>query len=601
MTGIAKSGANVNSITWCSTTENSCEPTTIVDGTTASTIISTESDKNIVCAYATDSVNHSGNTICSDQYKLDKTGPIFNGLNNIYIGKNGTFDLDNGVSVTDELSGTDGSFAYPTQNIDTTQDNAYNYTYTATDYAGNTTSTNRRVSIDATPPQLSVVYRYDYEKGTDYRKSKTVRVQLTDTTGIDIGIKTTYKYKWSTTPVTSCDESGMHSTVFSGTYDDNNIYDDVDTFNYYNNSSGPGKLYACTLYSYSDHVGNVLEPTIASVDVYLDNTPPRIVSVETDGPNRTMWVTYADDHSGVWEYAATGFDGVSIGVPRATYTAKFVYGIYDSGEKQIFGKDTLGNILRSAETYYMDVKKPTIEVSVKNAKTYEQTKTATIKLKDNHELKSGSYTIYYDWKDTYNTPSCSSLSNSKYINVPAGQKEVSFDITLSNNNGDGELFACAHLEVKDTANNSIDNTVVSDDAYMDNEKPTITYKEQIGNSGSTRSVIFRLTDNIGLKSYAITDSINPPSDSSYDWKNTSSTSTDLTVSVAGGKHYIHVRDQAYNKQTLEFYVDTTLPTIEFSVTDATKYTNTKTGTITISDDAGLKSDRITFYYGYSNS
>ncbi len=97
----------------------------------------------------------------SKNVKIDKEGPIFTGITDINIKVNEKINLNDGVLVSDSISGLSGDYEIVNSNIDTSKVGEYTVTYKAVDKAGNETLINRNISI------TKVAFTVDFENDSE--------------------------------------------------------------------------------------------------------------------------------------------------------------------------------------------------------------------------------------------------------------------------------------------------------------------------------------------------------------------------------------------------------------------------------------------------
>ena len=140
--------------TYCVDKEE-CTPYITGKGNSNNILINTEGT-TYVCINGTNELETT-DTVCKS-YKLDKTNPI---VGKIVLsgtsGLNDWFVSDVSVSYTastDALSGIDTNVLSPSETVITTDTEGTTYTLTATDKAGNTSSTSYTVKVDKTGPNV---------------------------------------------------------------------------------------------------------------------------------------------------------------------------------------------------------------------------------------------------------------------------------------------------------------------------------------------------------------------------------------------------------------------------------------------------------------
>ena len=77
---------------------------------------------------------------------LDHYDPVFEGLTDMDVEKNGTPDYETGITVTDNIDGEIG-FTYDSSAVDVSKPGVYFVNYTAADEAGNETTARRRITV----------------------------------------------------------------------------------------------------------------------------------------------------------------------------------------------------------------------------------------------------------------------------------------------------------------------------------------------------------------------------------------------------------------------------------------------------------------------
>ena len=133
-------------IKWCTSDHGECEPVALIEGEKASILMSNESASNQICAIAYID-NQEKTKECSELYKLDKTPPQFAGVDNTMVYLDNPFNVSNHVSVSDSLSGMEGSYNYDPLSIDNTKIATATVTYSATDQAGNRARITRDIEV----------------------------------------------------------------------------------------------------------------------------------------------------------------------------------------------------------------------------------------------------------------------------------------------------------------------------------------------------------------------------------------------------------------------------------------------------------------------
>lgn len=155
------------------------------------------------------------------------------------------------------------------------------------------------------------------------------------------------------------------------------------------------------------------------------------------------------------------------------------YAKIDSGIKYFHVRDAAGN--EASQSCNLDMVEPVIAISVNNPTTYEQTKTATITVSDNIAMKAGTYTLRYGWSISSSEACASSnLSGRAKYYFLYWRKTKSVNVSVTGKDGRGYFIACQDTILHDWNNSSTDFDTVSDEAYMDNTDPTLTFNESNG-------------------------------------------------------------------------------------------------------------------------
>lgn len=119
---------------------------------------------------------------------------------------------------------------------------------------------------------------------------------------------------------------------------------------------------------------------------------------------------------------------------------------------------------------------PTLSISVPSGTTYSKSKTATVTVTESggSGLPASDVKIYYAWGTS--AVACNSMTSSITISPTAGSASASGTITISSGTGAGKLYVCnKDAAITDGATNSLARgTVVSENMYLDNTKPTLT-------------------------------------------------------------------------------------------------------------------------------
>ena len=150
--------SNVYTYTYCVSTSANCTPDTAKTGTSGTLTMSSESSTNYVCAYVTDYAGNQSDKVCKGPYKLDKTKPSISYPASTSIKQSaGSYNLKTGVTVSDNLTASGSITLSATGNLNFATPGTYTINYTATDLAGNQSTSARTVTIyDDIKPSLSV-------------------------------------------------------------------------------------------------------------------------------------------------------------------------------------------------------------------------------------------------------------------------------------------------------------------------------------------------------------------------------------------------------------------------------------------------------------
>ena len=148
-----------------------------------------------------------------------------------------------------------------------------------------------------------------------------------------------------------------------------------------------------------------------------------------------------------------------------------------------------------------DLAVPRVSVSVRNGTTYSKSKTGTITLSDNENLKNGTYKIKYGWSTGY--LSCDKMTKELTYNVSNQEKEITKEVTISNENGAGRLYACNIGSIPDLYDNELPvNVVVNDYMYLDNTGPVIALGSySAGTISNSTTVQIKVSDTLSGVAY----------------------------------------------------------------------------------------------------
>ena len=155
------SGHGLKEFKVCTSVTNTCDPSsgsTFTNVTSATRLISVESNNNRVCVKAIDNADKPSEVICSDAYKLDKTEPS---VGSIKVNNSSTIAdwYNDNVTIT-TVNGTDALSGHLSTSVNVssiTESTAGTIvTLTTTDKAGNTSTANYTIKVDKTEPTVNI-------------------------------------------------------------------------------------------------------------------------------------------------------------------------------------------------------------------------------------------------------------------------------------------------------------------------------------------------------------------------------------------------------------------------------------------------------------
>ena len=183
-----------------------CEPSDTIYDLDKNIYIDTESQTNYVCVIGVDEKGNESEKDCQI-YRLDKTQPIINGINDLSIIINDKLDLANNVTVDDALSGIDGVLEIDPPTIDTSIIGTTQVKYKVKDMAGNIKEITRNIIIDAYAPtvEFNLVDNSSINENGWANKDFYIRAIITDNseTGIKIANSCTVNSSSECTPIAS--------------------------------------------------------------------------------------------------------------------------------------------------------------------------------------------------------------------------------------------------------------------------------------------------------------------------------------------------------------------------------------------------------------
>ena len=206
------SGHGIKEFKVCTAVTNTCDPTngsTITGSTSATRLISVESNNNRVCVKAIDNADKPSEVICSDAYKLDKTKPS---VGSIKVNNSSTIAdwYNDNVTIT-TVAGSDALSGHLSTSVNvssiTESTEGTIVTLTTTDKAGNTSTENYTIKVDKTQPTVSIAKTVSNNKNV-----LTATVSPTTT-------YSNYTYKWYKNNVEiSGQTNSTLETTEAGTY-----------------------------------------------------------------------------------------------------------------------------------------------------------------------------------------------------------------------------------------------------------------------------------------------------------------------------------------------------------------------------------------------
>ena len=217
-------GSLIYGYKWCVDTKP-CKLDNFSETNTGEILVNVESSTTNVCVQSIDNGGNNSSVVCNE-YKLDKTAPIINGLTgiNVYVGN--TIDLISGVEANDSLSGLNGTYSYTPTTISNLTLGTYEVTYKAIDDASNETSVVRNVNI---------IDNHVYTWST---RTKTVNSCASTVKKCPSGSYLSGSYCIGNTQYKSmfeCKQAGCTS----GSYDSKTVYDGSAYHTYYRCKSSP--------------------------------------------------------------------------------------------------------------------------------------------------------------------------------------------------------------------------------------------------------------------------------------------------------------------------------------------------------------------------
>ena len=327
------SGHGIKEFKVCTATTNTCNPesgTVITNATTATRLISTESNNNRICVQAKDNYNQLSEVICSDAYKLDKTKPTAGTIN--ITGTKGTNDwYTSNVSVA-AVNGSDALSGHDTTSVDVTSitsDTAgTKVTVTTIDKAGNSATREYTIKVDKNTPTVNIA-----KTVSNNQNVFTATVTPSTTTS-------EYSYQWykGTTAISGA-TSSSYTTAEAGTYKVK-----VTTGAGKEATSNEITVHSYTItYNVNGGTGTIANMTkIEDITLTLTNVVPTRSNYEFKG-----WSTTA---SGSVEYAASG-----------TYTANSDVTLYAVWQASYYC--SVGTLTQSGSSYICVANNPTSSTS----------------------------------------------------------------------------------------------------------------------------------------------------------------------------------------------------------------------------------------------
>ena len=167
--------------------QSECEPSEDIYEVDNKIYINIESATNYVCVIGVDRKGNESEKKC-EVYKLDKTQPNVEGIEDKVVQKDEKVDLSDGVRYDDTLSGIEGEIIIEPSSIDTSETGTKQVKYKVIDKAGNIREVIRNIIVDAEAPTIeyNLVNESSINSNGWAKENFYVRATITDNSGSGI-------------------------------------------------------------------------------------------------------------------------------------------------------------------------------------------------------------------------------------------------------------------------------------------------------------------------------------------------------------------------------------------------------------------------------
>jgi large repetitive protein len=487
----------------------------------------------------------------SNRFRLDNTAPVITLLGStpvtISVGASYT---DAGATASDNINGNITASIVTNNPVNINVVGTYTVTYNVTDLSGNAaTQVTRTVNVtDPNPPVIT----FGTNGNATYAKTRSSTINVTDDTAVD---NASLKYQWTTSTTAPSEVS------FSLTFTNNNSV-----------SSPAGVTGTYYLWALAKDTGG--NTTIERTNAFnLDNTIPVITMTGSSPINHPVGTAYTDA-------GATATDGIDGNLTSSISTNNGV-NINTLGSYSVTYNvsDSSGNnatqVTRTVNV--VDNSIPTVAFGTNGNATYAKSRSTTATVSDNIQVDTN--TLEYQWTTSTSAPTevsfVTSFTNGQSINTPAG-------VT-----GGYYLWILA----KDTSGNTlIDRSNVFN---LDNTAPVITL---LGTTPVTHPVGTAYSDAGATASDNIDGNIT----------GSISTSSNVTPAIPGSYTVTYnVTDASGNNATevtrTVNVTDTTAPTVAFGTNGNATYAQSRSTTVTVSDNVAVNASTLEYQWTTSTS
>ena len=520
-------------IRYCISNEE-CEPTELIQNNSNTKFVVNEGT-TYLCGYTENPLGKS-ETLCKS-IKLDKTPPVINGVEPITVDRFAEVDLNKGITISDNPSGSGlaGAYTVEPNTVDTSTAGTKTVTYTVSDNADNVTTVNRTITVQGEPPVVEFTVQGNPFNSNNWSKENvSIKIDVTDNSGLGIKEIKYCKGTIDCEPTTNIEnggivileESSATNKVCIEAIDNNNTSSKICSDNYQ------------------------IDKVLPIIDGVGDLTVSRNETV-----NLTNGVTYSDTLSqidGELTVTPSSIDTSTIGTKQVVYSIS----------------DKAGNVREVTRNIIIDAEAPTIVFSLVNSSA----------INSNGWAKSDFY-VRATITDNSGTGiqsgmSCTTNSSSECTPV-ASFTGTTKDFLIS---VEGSNRACVQV----TDNNNKTTKVCSDTYKLDKTAPvagTATFTGTLGSDNWYRS--------------NVTVNVSNGSDSLSGHNSTTSNISSVTSNTSGKTVTITTTDLAGNSSTRSYTikVDKTDPnsfTISASGISSTGFTVSGTTTDGLSGIANYK-------------